>query len=208
MTDLYVLLGDVVDSRKIDGRTAFGRTLRTTCREVTAAHDDAFEAPLEPLKGIDEVGGVLATPVPLYDVLDGLRTRLQPHELRVAIAKGVVDVGADTGDVSRMDGPAFHRADELVSGLDGGPLRVALDFDDPPLDTAIADEINLLFDAKSRWTDRQREVVCSYRETESQRETASELGVSQAAVSQALSRASWPTIREIETRLRTTLQAV
>lgn len=208
MADLYVLLGDVVDSRNIEDRAAFGRTLGDACRAVTAAHEDAFVAPLEPLKGIDEVGGVLATPAPLYDVLDALRARLHPYELRVAVAKGVVDVGADTGDVSQMDGPAFHRADELVTGLDGGPLRVALDFDDHPLDAAIADEINLLFDVKSRWTDRQREVVAAYRETESQDETASDLGVSQAAVSQALSRASYPTIREIEARLRTTLQAV
>lgn len=205
MGDQYVLLGDVVDSRNIDDRVAFEESLRAACSDITATYADAFDAPLEPLKGIDEVGGVLSTPAPLYDVLDDLRAKLHPYELRVAVTRGTVDVGVETGDVSRMDGPAFHRADELISALERGTLRVALDLENAPLDTAIADEVNLLFEVKRRWTDRQREVVASYRETDSQAETAAELGVSQAAVSQALSRASWPTVREIEARLRTTL---
>lgn len=208
MATRYVLLGDVVDSRRIDDRAAFGERLADGCAAVTDQHADAFDAPLEPLKGIDEVGGVLVDPAPLYDVLDGLRERLHPQELRVAVAAGRVDVGRDTGDVSRMDGPAFHRADGLVTELAGSPLRVAFDLDAAPLDDALADEVNLLFLLKSRWTDRQRRVVDAYRDADSQTAAADDLGVSQAAVSQALSRASWPAIREIETRLRRTFQAV
>lgn len=208
MTTRYVLLGDVVSSREIDDRVEFGTRLRRACRTVAEQYENAFDAPLKPLKGIDEIGGVLNTVEPLYDVLDTLRAVLHPHELRVAIAKGVVDVGLDSDDVSQMDGPAFHRADELLSELERGPLRVAFDFQTESLDTAVADEVNLLFASKRRWTDREREVVESYLKTGSQTETADALGISQAAVSQALSRASWPTIREIETRLRTSLQTV
>jgi len=208
MPTRLVLLGDVVSSREIADRTAFGQRLRETCSAVTTDHADAFDAPLKPLKGIDEVGGVLTTPEPLYAVLDDLRSSLHPHELRIAVAEGVVDVGVNSGSVSQMDGPAFHRADELLAELDGGPLRVTLDFQASPLDTAVADEMNLLFASKRRWTDRQREVVECYRETGSQAAAADALGVSQAAVSQALSRASWPTIREIEARLGATLEAV
>lgn len=208
MQTRYVLLGDVVDSRAIDDRDAFGETLADACGAVTSEHADAFDAPLEPLKGIDEVGGVLTDPAPIYDVLDGLRERLHPQELRVAVAAGRVDVGHDTGDVSRMDGPAFHRADELVTDLSGSPLRVAFDFEDAPLAGALADEVNLLFILKARWTDHQRRVVKAYRAADSQTEVADALGVSQAAVSKALSRASWPAIREIETNLRRTFEAV
>ncbi|WP_232687528.1 SatD family protein [Halobacterium zhouii] len=204
----YVLLGDVVASRDIDERGDFGATLTDACATVSDQHADAFLAPLEPLKGVDEVGGVLTDPAPLYDVLDGLRERLHPQELRVAVAAGGVDVGVGTGNVSRMDGPAFHRADELLSDLDASTLRVAFDFERAPLDATLADEVNLLFLLKRRWTDRQRDVVRAYRETESQDAVAENLGVSQPAVSQALSRASWPAVREIEERLRSTFEAV
>jgi len=107
-----------------------------------------------------------------------------------------------------MDGPAFHRADELLADLGTSPLRVAFDFDQAPLDGALADEVNLLFLLKARWTDRQRRVVDAYRDADSQAAAADSLGVSQSAVSQALSRASWPAIREIETRLQRTFRAV
>lgn len=208
MAHRLVLLGDVVDSRHVDDREAFGRRLADACAAVTDAHGDAFDAPLEPLKGVDEIGGVLTDPAVLYDVLDGLRDRLHPQELRVAVAAGEVDVGVDTGEVARMDGPAFHRADELLTGLAGSPLRVALDLDTAPLDAAIADEVNLLFRLKAGWTDHQRRVVDAYRRAGSQSAAAADLGVSQAAVSQALSRADYATVREIETRLRRTLRAV
>ena len=208
MPTRYVLLGDVVSSRDIDERPDFGTALADACAAVSERHADAFAAPLEPLKGVDEVGGVLADPAPLYDILDSLRERLHPQELRVAVAAGRVDVGLETGDVSRMDGPAFHRADELLSGLGASSLRVAFDFERAPLDAALADEVNLLFLLKRRWTDRQRDVVRAYRDTESQDAAADHLGVSQPAVSQALSRASWPAVREIEGRLRSTFEAV
>lgn len=204
----YVLLGDVVASRDIDERPEFGATLADACDAVSDRHADEFVAPLEPLKGIDEVGGVLTGPQELYDVLDGLRERLHPQELRVAVAAGSVDVGLETGDISRMDGPAFHRADELLSELGSSSLRVAFDFERAPLDAALADEVNLLFLLKRRWTDRQRDIVRAYRDTESQGAVADELGVSQPAVSQALARASWPAVREIEGRLRSTFEAV
>jgi hypothetical protein len=208
MTRRFVLLGDVVASRQVDDREAFGERLADACAAVTDAHSDAFDAPLEPLKGVDEVGGVLTDPGVLYDVLDGLRERLHPQELRVAVATGDVDVGVDTGEVSRMDGPAFHRADELLAGLADSPLRVAFDLGEPGLEDALADEVNLLFLQKARWTDHQRRVVAAYRDAGSQAAVADDLGVSQAAVSQALTRANWPALREIETRLRRTLRAV
>jgi hypothetical protein len=208
MTRRFVLLGDVVASRQVDDREAFGERLADACAAVTDAHSDAFDAPLEPLKGVDEVGGVLTDPGVLYDVLDGLRERLHPQELRVAVATGDVDVGIDTGEVSRMDGPAFHRADELLADLADSPLRVAFDLGEPGLEDALADEVNLLFLQKARWTDHQRRVVAAYRDAGSQAAVADDLGVSQAAVSQALTRANWPALREIETRLRRTLRAV
>jgi len=208
MARRLVLLGDVVNSRQVDDRKAFGDQLAEACAAVTDAHRDAFDAPLEPLKGVDEIGGVLTGPAVLYDVLDDLRERLHPQEIRIAVAAGEVDVGVDTGEVARMDGPAFHRTDELLADLAGSPLRVALDLDAAPLDDAIADEVNLLFRLKADWTDRQRRVVDAYRTTGSQSDAAAELGVSQAAVSQALSRADYATVREIETRLRRTLRAV
>lgn len=208
MQTRYVLLGDVVGSREIDNRSAFGTTLSEACKTISKQYEHAFDAPLEPLKGVDEIGGVLTSADPLYDILDDIRIHIHPQELRVGVAIGRVDVGQDSGDVSQMDGPAFHRADELLDELEPSSLRVAFDLAESPLDTALADEINLVFLLKRRWTDRQRDVVRSSQHYDSQATVAQELGISQPAVSKALSRASWPELREIEGRIRSTLESL
>lgn len=202
----YVVLGDVVDSRGIEDREAFGRVLGGACRHLNDAFDGAIEAELVPLKGIDEFVGVLSTPAPVYEIVDEVRARLHPQEARVAVAVGTIDVGRSTGDPARMDGAAFHRADDLLAEMEGSPFRFALDLEDPPVDALIADLVNLLLFRKRQWTDRQREVVALYDERGDQRSVADELGISQPAVSRALSRADRQPIREIEHRLRTTLE--
>lgn len=206
MDRTYVVLGDVVDSRDIEDRQAFGRRLEGVCDHLNDAHEGAVEAGFTPLKGIDEFAGVLSTPTPVYDVVDEFRARLHPQETRVATATGEIDVGRSTADPARMDGVAFHRADELLEEMAGSAFRFALDIDEPPVDTLIADLVNLVLFRKRLWTDRQREVVERYDEYGDQTAVADALGVSQPAVSRALSRADLGPIREIEHRLRTTLE--
>lgn len=204
--DRYVVLGDVVDSREVGDRVALRRRLDAACERMSTAHADAVVAPFTPLKGVDELAGVLSTPAPAYDVVDGFREALHPHELRLVVAAGAIDVGVDSGDPARMDGRAFHRADDLLDGIDGSAFRFAMDLGDERLDDAVADEVNLLLFRKREWTDRQREAVRRYRELGSQAAVAEELEVSQPAVSRMLERAMWPTLREIEDRLRATLE--
>lgn len=211
----YVLLGDVVGSRDIEDRAAFRRTLVDACDVANETCGSDLDAPFELLKGIDEFGGVLTSPAPVYDVVDEFAAAVRPHEIRFAVAAGEIDVAPDSGDVTRMDGPVFHRADELLADLADSPFRFAMDLDEradsdddgwaDALGDALADEINLLLFRKREWTDRQREVVALYEEHGSQREVAEALGVSQPAVSRALDRAMWKPLREIEDRLRETL---
>jgi len=200
------VLGDVVDSRAVEDRAALRRRLEDACERVSDAHADAVVAPFTPLKGVDELAGVLSTPAPVYDVVDRFRAALHPHELRVGVAAGEIDVGTGSNDPAAMDGPAFHRADELLVDIEGTAFRFAMDLGDEHLDTVVADEVNLLLFRKREWTDHQREVVRRYREAGSQAGVAAAMDVSQPAVSRTLERAMWPTIREIEGRLRATLE--
>lgn len=201
----YVVLGDVVDSRDAPDRSALREDLESACAAATETAGEAVVAPVAPIKGVDELAGVLSTPGPIYDVVDGFREAMHPHELRVVVTAGEIDVGMDSADAAKMDGPAFHRADDLLEDLAGTPYRFAMDLGEDRLDDVVADEVNLLLFRKREWTDRQREAVRRYRELGSQTAVAEELSVSQAAVSRTLDRALWPTIREIETRLRDTL---
>lgn len=200
-----VVLGDVVASRSIPDRGAFRERLLSACRSVNERYADVVVADFTLQKGLDEFGGVLESPAVVYDVVDELTRGIRPEQARFAVCWGEVDVAPDASDVQQMDGSAFHRADDLQQSIADSPYRFAMDLDDPPLDTTIADEVNLLLLWKADWTDRQRRVVECYERLESQDAVAAQLGISQPAVSQALGRANYRVLRGIEDRLRRTL---
>ena len=207
MAEYYVVLGDVVQSRKIEDREAFQEQLAETCEQFTARKRDDIYGDFKILKGVDEFGGVLQSLENLYDVVVTFQDALHPHQVRMVVASGAIDVGLTTFDVEKMDGEAFHRASQRLEALEDDPLVFDLLIDDEPLGRTVADEINLLLDRRSEWTDRQREVIRIREEVDTQSAAAERLDVTQQAVSNVLSGANWQFVNKIEGRLRETLAA-
>lgn len=208
MTNSYVVLGDVVQSRDIEARNEFQDRLEDSCRRVNERFERGVAAEFELLKGTDELGGVLHTPVDIYDIVRTFTEAVRPHLIRVAVVFGEIDVGRASNDVSKMDGPAFHRADELLNTIEQQRLLFDMETNAERLDASISDEINLLLLRRQDWTDRQRETIEAYRECGTQRDVAISLGVTQQAVSKTLNKAAWPMIESIEGRLRETLETL
>lgn len=206
MQDHYVVLGDVVQSRDIEARERFRKMLTDACDRVNRQYEADIEAPFQLLKGVDELGGVLSSATSVYDIVKDLFDALYPHRLRIAIVRDQIDVGVETGVVSKMDGPAFHRADELLDNVEQSDLLFDVRTGRERFDLAVADEINLLLTMRQRWTDRQREIIQCYKHHENQYQVADELGISQQAVSKSLGKASWSMIQHIEQRLDRVLQ--
>jgi hypothetical protein len=202
-TDRCVVLGDVVDSRDIADREAFERRLRAALATVNERFSTAV-AEFSILKGIDEVGGVLATPADAYGVARLLHDELHPVSIRLAAVCGSVDVNPDGGDVAAMDGPAFHRADAALDGLADDDLLFRV------LGTGGADALasaagNAALTLRRGWTDRQRETVRAYERAGSQTAAADELGVGQPAVSNTLRRVHWRRVHWIEAAIEAAL---
>ena len=203
---LYVLLGDVVRSREVTDREEFRRRLDRACVAVSEQYEDDVYADAKVLKGIDEVAAVLTSLRSAYDIVREFSDRLHPQPIRFALVRGEIDVGLTEGDVATMDGPAFHRADELLERVERTDLLFDLDVNEPACEKAIADVINLLLARKRERTDRQREIIELYERYGTQRGVAEELDISQQAVSRALERAHWPVTSAIEERLQRTLE--
>lgn len=201
-----VLLGDVVGSRDLADREQFRERLRSACRVVNRSYEDAVLAPATPLKGVDELGVVFEERRATYGIAAALLGGVHPVEVRFGVAEGRIDVGETSADVTAMDGPAFHRADELVESARASGLLFDADFGDPTLDRAIADEINLLLRRRADLTERQLEYVHAYERRGTQAAAAEALGVTQQSVSKELRQVGWPFVREIEGRLAETLE--
>ncbi|MHB9288917.1 SatD family protein [Halobacteriales archaeon Cl-PHB] len=203
-TTACVVTGDVVGSRSVDDREALRERLE---RGVAAANDalaDDLLAPFAILKGVDEVAGVLASAAGVDRALQALGEAIHPTEMRFAVVRGTVDVGADSGVVSQMDGPAFHRADELLETLATEDRYVGLDLG-AEADSITVDLLEGLCDLlcawKGEWTERQADLVGKYRQAESMTAVADAEGVTVQVVSKTLGRAGAETVLRTERRI-------
>jgi hypothetical protein len=198
---LLVMLGDVEDSRRIEGREGFQRLLEETCTRLNDAHRGALRSEFGILKGIDEIGAVLLSVSPVYRMVDAIGRALYPQRMRIAVALGEVDTGLSSPDVGRMDGPAFHKAAAIMAELKRNRLPVGLEVADAALDSALAGAASLIQMAKARRSQRQWEAVLEYERLGTQALAASELDVSQQAISHALVSADYKQVKLVEERL-------
>ncbi len=198
---LYVMLGDVISSRRIKDKAAFQKKLEKACHEINTAYSMDIYADFRILKGIDEIEGVLSKISKSYNILTALSEQLYPYSMRFALSLDYIDTALETRSVTRMDGPAFHKASDMIYGLKKSKLFFDMSAADELLDTAIKGEINLIMLLKNNWSARQSQIVREYREKKNQYEVAKALGITQQSVSRTLKRCMWHEIAGLEEEL-------
>ncbi|MAE68916.1 MAG: hypothetical protein CME06_00445 [Gemmatimonadetes bacterium] len=206
---VYVLLADLVTSRDVEDRAALRDRLERALVEL-AGDGAAWYAPLVPVKGIDELSGVLAQPSCAFDLALRINLAVWPHRFRFALGQGSIDVAYETRRAPAMDGTAFHRgADGLARARSEGLPFVLVA---PAVSSASRGSIEALLAFHDhfmrRWTPRAVNAVRAYRRHGSQRGAAGELGVSQQAVSDALRRAHHTLLVRAESAVRDHLAAL
>ena len=207
MRDYWVLLGDLIRSRRMADRASVQTQVRSALRRINRSFRPHLLARLKVTRG-DEIAGVFLDPSCIYDVVVSILESICPHIMRFTAARGPVTTGADTGDVSLMDGPAFHRAEELMvrqkrSGLYIFTFHSGADL----LDEGVTLLANFVIDARLSWSARQRQMVEMYEKKQSQEKVARSLGVTQQTVSLTLRRARYFLVKAAEGWLRSQLSA-
>jgi len=198
---LTVIVADFVGSRKVRDRAELSRAVRRAIEQTDDAFEDAFHAPAGLTRGVDEISAVLHDPSLSYQICTDLNEQLHPYELRFAVVRGLIDVNVSSDDASSMDGPAFHRAADLVDLARKQNRAILFDLDLQPsaLEEALNELANLCHVLRRSWTHRQREAVTLYDRLGRQDLVAERLGVTQAAISGLLRKAHWTEIRHAET---------
>ncbi len=203
----FVFLGDIVSSRKISNEVAFQRHLEEICGLLNRTHRNEIHADFKILKGIDEIGAVLRCASRFYEITDRLLKELYPHRMRTVLVYDCIDGGVETGDVSKMDGRAFHRASLMMEELRKSRLLFRLSFGNDLLDAMIEGQVNLILLLKSHWSQTERKVIREYEKTRNQYRVAEVLGISQQAVSKNITKSYWKEIRQIEDKLNAVIES-
>jgi len=199
--DYYLLIGDVVDSRKIRNREEFQERLRELLEDINQKFKGDIYAQFKILKGVDEFGGVLKEPSNIYEIIKKIHENILPKKVRSVLAKGGIDVSLEKKDVEYMDGPVFHRANELMEDLKKSKFYFQLKVSDELIDSAIFGQINALMLLKNDWTEKQFSVIQKYQELGSQNKVANEMGITPQAISKSLDRSNYKKIKQIERKL-------
>ena len=203
----YVVLADIIESRHIENREAFEARLKTAFKYVNESEKKNILTPFTQMKGVDEFGCVLTDISPVPDMISGLLDRIHPTYARFGIASGKIDIGEDQQTVAKMDGPAFHRASELLEQAEESELFVGVDTN-RETDRLVASALNLLLLEREHLTDRQIEVILAYDACGTQSKTGERVGLQQQAVSNLLRRANYGRRKKIRQMLRETLRAL
>jgi DNA-binding Xre family transcriptional regulator len=195
-----VVFGDVVDSRRDPGSTAWLRSLRA---DLDAAYAREQRLASFGFTQGDELQGLLAPGADPFRTI--LRAALAPdaRDLRWAVVAGEIEPG--TGPATERTGPAFHAARDALAVAKARREGLNAITGDGEADTLLGDLGPLLPELLGGLTARQREVgrlllVDRLR----QAEVADRLGVSRATVSVMADRAR---IRHLE-RLARALAAI
>jgi hypothetical protein len=204
---LFVLLGDVVSSRQIVDRDLFQSRLVELCSMINAEYARDIYAPFKGLKGLDEIGGVLKDISNAFNIIILISEMLYPCKMRCSLVYDFVDTALDSGDVAKMDGPAFHRASKAILELKETELLTRIAVEDEVLDKILEGEINLILQFREARTPKQRKIIKEYELMKNQIKVSESLGLSQQYVSMTLKRARWKMLKDLEEGLNRSLHS-
>jgi len=197
----YVLLGDVISSRRIMDRERFQKKNEEILEKINTVYVEDIFADFKILKGIDEIGGVLSTMSNIYKIINEILEQFHPNLIRFVLIFDYIDTGIESFDISKMDGPAFHKASDTMNTLKKSKLMFEMSVSDKMIDTAITGQINLILLTKKNWSLKQHKIVREYKCTNNQDDVAKKLGITQQAVSKTLNKVMWKEIFLIEEKL-------
>ena len=134
------MMGDVVASRRIKNRGAFQRKLDKICANVNLNFAEYIYADFNILKGLDEIGGVLMNIKNVYKIMNTFLEQCYPDSIRFVLVYDYIDTALESHEVSRMDGPAFHKSSDMLKDLKGSRL-ILTNFSAKPVGQTLSKEV-------------------------------------------------------------------
>jgi len=212
----WAMVADLEQSRLVENRPALAQHLEEVLAQLRSLAEpgnqmvrgprlqpEAWLAPLESVRGLDELSGVCRQPGPALGAAFHLTLALWPHRFRFALARGPLDIGLETGQAGAIDGIAFHRATDALARArkEKLPFAVAVPEWEEASQAAIEDALRLHRVFVIDWTKRQAQVVQAWYRSETQQEVAHAVGISQPTVSESLDRAHAQELLALEEHL-------
>jgi hypothetical protein len=190
------VIGDIRGSRDLPDRARTQTQLRSACDELNARTDDLqLLSPFTVTLG-DEFQALFQASGGLWRGIFRIESLLKPVRLRFGVGVGAIDTEINREAAIGMDGPAFHRARESVTGLkrDGGSYRVQ---GLGQAERLARHALDLVSHERDSWRENRVDIFSSMLAGVSVAEMAQSLGISEQAVYKNIREGQLETIRGI-----------
>ncbi len=189
------IIGDIVDSKKIQDRDKAQSRLKDTLSAVNKWYSNSIASDFIITLG-DEFQGLLKSGEEAIRIIEEIEYKMYPVKIRFGIGIGEITTEIDPKMSLGADGPAYYNARQMIEELKAiknktGEYNIKLKSGND-CDILINVIFSLLYVLKSHWTDRQREVVhASYYYTVRQSRIAEMFKMTQPTIQQILKRANY-----------------
>lgn len=193
--DYTVIIGDIIDSKKIDDRKQIQTTFKTVLQNINQKYADDIASQFTITLG-DEFQGLLKNQNHVIKIITEIEMAIAPIKMRFGIGIGKVSTAINFEFSSEIDGPAYHRARAMIDELKVSEsqyskrranILLASQDTNNEVDQLLNSILSICTALKSKWTNRQWEVIEAYLvNDENQYRAAEKLGIGQSSVSKAL----------------------
>ena len=193
------LIADVIDSKMVQERLDLQKQVEKTLQKMNELFGDYLASRFTLTLG-DEFQALLNVDAPVFQIIDTLRSELNPTQLRFGIGLGEIVTAIDPLQSVGADGPAYWNARAAINFVhqknDYGNTQIYFSSGKENQDFFVNALIASGEAIRSGWRESQEEILLNllkrsvYSETFSQQYLAQSLGLNPSALSKRLKSSS------------------
>ena len=193
------LIADVIDSKIVQERFDLQKQVEKTLQKMNELFGDYLASRFTLTLG-DEFQALLKVDAPVFQIIDTLRSELNPTQLRFGIGFGEIVTAIDPLQSVGADGPAYWNARAAINFVhqknDYGNTQIYFSSGKENQDFFVNALIASGEAIRSGWRESQEEILLNllkrsvYSETFSQQDLAQSLGLNPSALSKRLKSSS------------------
>ena len=193
------LIADVIDSKMVQERLDLQKQVEKTLQKMNELFGDYLASRFTLTLG-DEFQALLKVDAPVFQIIDTLRSELNPTQLRFGIGLGEIVTAIDPLQSVGADGPAYWNARAAINFVhqknDYGNTQIYFSSGKENQDFFVNALISSGEAIRSSWRDSQEEILLNllkrsvYSETFSQQDLAQSLAINPSALSKRLKSSS------------------
>ena len=193
------LIADVIDSKMVQERLDLQKQVEKTLQKMNELFGDYLASRFTLTLG-DEFQALLKVDAPVFQIIDTLRSELNPTQLRFGIGFGEIVTAIDPLQSVGADGPAYWNARAAINFVhqknDYGSTQIYFSSGKENQDFFVNALIASGEAIRSGWRDSQEEILLNllkrsvYSESFSQQDLAQSLAINPSALSKRLKSSS------------------